>query len=351
TLPPYVISLGGTASQVGLVMGFFTIASVLLRPRVGRAADARGRKFFLMIGAATFAVIPFLYAIVTNPWQLYIVRVIHGLGHAGYTAASSAFVADLAPPHRRGEVIGVYGTMNIFSMALAPAVGSYIVNQYSYSTLFLVAAVTGLVALLCVSFIHEEKREAKEVNSEGFLETLKQKPVLVPSMTLLSSAIAYGSAVTFLPVFVLTRDLTNSGIFFVAYSAATFASRILTGKLSDKIGRRRVIIPSMVILFVGVAIIPLIKTYWLMGLAGTVLGFGFGSLMPTLNAMVVDKVPPHKRGGALATFTSFMDIGIGTGSVAMGFAAKQLGYPNTFWVASILILLGWVYFILNTREA
>jgi len=350
TLPSYVVFLGGSASQVGLVMGFFTIASVILRHRVGRAADVRGRKVFLLIGAAAFALTPWLYAVVTTPWQLYIVRIIHGLGHAGYTAASSAFVADLAPPRRRGEVIGIYGTTNIVSMALAPAIGSFIVSKYSYQTLFLVASLTGLAALLCVSLIKEIRREPGKASQEGFVATLKQRPVLIPSLTLLSAAIAYGSTITFLPIFVSTKGLVNIGMFFVAYSIATFASRILTGKLSDKVGRRLVIVPAMLLLFAAVALIPFINSYLILGLVGMILGFGFGSLMPTLNAMVVDRVPPDKRGSALGTFTSFMDIGIGTGSVAMGFAAKQMGYSNTFWLAALVVMAGWLYFVLNTRK-
>ena len=61
TLPQYVNLLGGSPGQIGLLMGFFTLASVIIRPALGKLADRRGRKLFMLIGSGFFVLFPLIY--------------------------------------------------------------------------------------------------------------------------------------------------------------------------------------------------------------------------------------------------------------------------------------------------
>ena len=103
--------------------------------------DYYGRKTFMLLGAGLFAFLFLGYSLVETVVPLYVLRIIHGIAHGTYLAAAFAYVADLAPVQRRGEVMGVYGISNVISMSLFPAAGSAIITYtHDFFILFVMAA-------------------------------------------------------------------------------------------------------------------------------------------------------------------------------------------------------------------
>ena len=340
TLPQYVNLLGGTPGQVGLVMGFFTLASVIFRPYFGRMTDRHGRKLFMLLGSGFFIIFPIVYNIIQSIIPLYIIRVLHGLAHASFLVGSSAYVADLAPPQRRGEVIGIYATSNIIAMSVFPALGTLIIKDTgSFPYLFTVSAITaaaGFLAIIFISDIHSKATQALKPLS--MLEVGKRMEVLMPSLAQFGGATCYGAVITFLPLFAPQRGIANFGIFFTIYAACAILSRVLVGRLSDRMERRKIILPFMAILAVAVFLLPFLKSLWLLAIIGALFGLGFGAFMPTLNALVVDYTPPHERGNVLGFFTASMDVGITTGSMLLGFAGDLFGYPIMFTSGGVILV-------------
>ena len=103
TMPLFIKELGGLDAQVGLAVGVFTFAAVVVRPFAGGLLDQYGRRPFLLAGLALFAVSMFLYGWVGGVGTLLIVRVVHGIGWAFATTAAAAAITDIVPPSRRGE--------------------------------------------------------------------------------------------------------------------------------------------------------------------------------------------------------------------------------------------------------
>jgi MFS family permease len=350
-LPQYVEYLGGTPGQIGLVMGTFSLAAVLVRPHLGRLADRRGRKRFMLCGVGFFALLFPLYGLLRDLDLIYLLRVVHGIAHASFLAASAAYIADLAPAARRGEVIGVYGTASVVAMALFPAGGIAIIKYtQSFTILFACSAATAAAAFLAVTMAGEIAAPDGGKRPVGLLAVGRRRSVLVPSIALAAGATSYGAVLAFLPVYAPQRGLADFGIFFTVYAAATLASRIFAGKLSDRWGRRRVILPFMLLLAAGVFALPLMDSLFLLVLIGIAFGFGFGAFMPTLNALVVDKTPPPERGAALGFFTSFMDVGIASGSVLLGFVGEAQGFATMFALAGFVIVAGITVFAIYTEK-
>ncbi|MDT8901709.1 MFS transporter [Anaeroselena agilis] len=351
TLPQYVDSLGGSPGQIGLVMGAFSFAAVLVRPYLGRLADRRGRKRLMLLGTGFFALLFPIYGFLQSVAPLYLLRIAHGFAHAAFLAASAAYIADLAPPQRRGEVIGIYGTANVVSMALFPAVGINII-QYTqnFDVLFACSAIAAAGAFLAVVAVDEIGAHDGGKNPVSLLAVGRRRVVVVPSLALFAGAAAYGTVIAFLPVFAPQRGLADFGVFFTVYAAGTLASRIFAGKLSDRWGRRRVVLPFMALLAVGVFLLPFLDSLFLLILIGLAFGFGFGAFMPTLNALVVDKTPPAERGSALGFFTSFMDMGIAAGAVLLGQVGEKAGFGAMFATAGFILVAGILVFALYTEK-
>lgn len=348
TMPQYVAVLGGSPSQVGLVMGWFTLAAVAARPYFGKMVDRYGHKKFMIMGSASFVCFFIIYIYMQNIGLLYLARAAHGLAHACFMAASSAYIADFAPPDRRGEVIGIYGTSNIVAMALFPAWGTAVISGSGhFARLFWLAAASAGICLAAVAFLKEiNKGAGKHFKPVGILQVGSRRCVAVPSLALFGGATAYGAVITFLPLFAVQRGLADFGLFFSVYAVSTIISRVTVGKLSDRIGRRKLIKPFMALVALAVALLPMLNSLPELALIGGLFGFGFGAFMPTLNALVVDCTPPQDRGSALGFFTSFMDLGITAGAVILGTAGDYFGFEVMFYLGSLAALVGLIIFSL-----
>jgi len=340
-MPQYVVSLGGTTSQVGLIMGFFTFSSVVVRPYFGNMSDIRGRKSLMLLGSGFFVLFPLVYMAVSTLVPLYLVRIAHGFAHAAYLVAAMAYIADMAPPHRRGEVIGIFGVANILGMAVFPAWGTHVLSSGgSFQYLFFLGALTASVSFVAIMLVADIRPPARSgLKSRGFLKVGGRRAVLIPSLALLSGATCYGAVLTFLPLFAPQRNLPDFGIFFTVFAFSTILSRVIGGRLSDRIGRRKIIVPCMALLTLSVWMLPFLHTLWFLAVTSFLFGLSFGSFLPTLNALVVDYAPVHERGSALAFFMSFMDVGITVGSMALGFVAGSYGYPAVYWICGGLVLV------------
>lgn len=344
-LPQFVASLGGTTSQIGLVMGAFTMASVVIRPYLGKLADNYGRKKMMLFGAGLFALLFSVYGQIQAIVPLYLLRILHGIAHGSYLAAAYAYVADLAPFRRRGEVMGIYGVANVVAMALFPALGTLIITStQSFSMLFIVSIITAAAAFAAVFCIDEIKPKESDKQKVSILAIARQQPVLVASLTLFTAATVYGAVITFLPVYAPERGLINFGIFFTTYAVFTLISRVIAGKLSDRFGRRKVILPCLTLVAIAAFLLPFLQNLYLLVLIGGCFGLGFGAFMPALNAFVVDETLPQERASALAFFTAFMDVGITTGAVVLGVVGEYWGYASMFAIGGAVVSLGIVLF-------
>lgn len=349
-VPLFVEGLGGMATEIGLAIGIFTFLSVVARPHSGKLGDRYGLRRFMLLGAALFAAFFLGYLWVEDLTTLYVLRVLHGIAHGIFLAAIFAYVGSLAPPNRRGEVMGVFGVANVVSMAIFPAVGTYMVRYFGgFDELFVAAALMDCVAFLAVLTVEEKRLGAKTASSVRLKDVICLRPVWVSFVTFVLAATAYGSVITFLPVYAVERGIVDFGQFFIVYAVFTMISRLAAGKLSDKFGRYAVIVPFIGMLALSMAVLTLMDSMEMLWLCAALFGFGFGAFMPALNAYIIDETSLAERSSALAIFSSAMDVGITTGAVVLGIISEVTGYSAMYGISAALALGGMVLFALMGR--
>ena len=353
TLPIYARTLGGNETIAGTVVGLFTFSSVLVRPLFGNLLDRRGRKSILIIGIIISILAVIAHNLAHNLVVLLALRVIHGVGWGASTTATITIASDLIPAEKRNEGMGFYGIASIIGMAIGPALGLSLMN---YSLTLLLAASTILAALgLLVSFFinYENSRNkmAKKSTAGTARALILEKTAIPPALVLLCVTLTYGGIVSFIPLYAGARGVQNIGLFFTVYALVLLISRPIIGRMADRYGGRKFVAPG--ILLIAAALVVLIKadSLPLFLLSGIIYGIGFATVQPILNAIVVSLAPPERRGAANATFTTAMDLGIGIGSIILGFIVQQSGYESMYGISAIFAVLGIVvYYLILYRK-
>jgi MFS family permease len=331
-LPLYALELGGRESEVGLVLGVFALSAMCLRPFVGRQLDRRGRVPLLALGGLVFALASAGYGLVGSIAGLLALRAFHGIGMALGATAGPVLAGDLAPPGRRGEAIGVHGSAQNVASALGPPLGAGLALTLGHPPLFVGAAAAAAAAALCATRIREPLRPAVEAAAPRRNPLLAS--ALVPGVLALGLHVAYGTLASFVPVRALRVGLENPGLYFLAFALSMIAGQTVGGRLSDRLGRGAVIVPGLLLLAAGTALVGYLEGTLLLG-SGVIAGLGQGAAQPALLALAVDRVGPGERGAALGTVGTFVELGIGGGSILAGLLAERLGLEAAFAIIAL----------------
>jgi len=348
-LPLYVIKIGGNKSDIGLVIGAFTIPIFILSPFVGRAADEMGRKGLMVAGTLIFVISAVLYTFVTSLLLLILLRIFHGTGLGAFNTSTSAYVADIAPVERRGEAMGYFGMVTNVALAIAPALGVFIVEQYGFHPLFVISAITAAVSVFLTALLTDRYKPAVRPAGQA-RPPLFHRPSLFPSMIMAALSITWGAVVSFFILFAMERHIPNPGYFFTAYAVVLIISRTIAGILSDRIGRNAVIIPGLALTGVGMWVLCTAHSMTMLMVVALIYGIGFGSAMPSLMAFTVDRVGNEERGAAMGTFGASFDIGIAIGSVLLGYVLHFTNFVVMFFITGFFPILSMIGFIMVCRK-
>ncbi|WP_159883290.1 MFS transporter [Paenibacillus puerhi] len=344
TLPLFIKDIGGNDSQIGLAVGMFTLTAVVFRPLVGGLLDRYGRRPFMIWGLVVFTLSMYLYDWVGSIVLLLLLRMLHGASWAFSTTAVSTSITDIIPASRRGEGMGWFGMAMTVAMAIGPMLGIWVLDNGSFHSLFLLTTILSAASLVLVFLT---RIPFQPVSSSRRI-VLFEKSVLPVTITLFFLAVAYGGITTFLPLFSASIQV-NPGTFFLVYALALTLIRPISGKLSDRYGESRIIIPALMI-----TISALIVLSFSSGLGGVIAaailyGIGFGSAQPALQAANLRLAHPDKKGVANASYLTAFDLGIGLGSITLGWVSQYTGYDILFMVCAASVVVSSLIFIAFAR--
>jgi MFS family permease len=335
--PLYLRELGASDSAIGLVMGSFAITSMLLRPWTGWGADRWGRRPFMLAGAVVFLVAPLGYALSAGIVALVGVRLLHGTGMALFPTAATALVADVAPPARRGEVLGLFGAAGSLAMALGPIAGVELVARLGFPGLFAASMLVALLALGLTAAIPETlaaPSAARFTPSSTF-----SGPALGPALVMGCLMLTYGALVTFLPLHARRLEV-NPGIFFLVYAVVLTLARGPAGRLSDRHGRAPVAATGLALAAAALTMLALGESTLALAVVGALYGLAGGAAQPALMAWCVDVVAPADRGRAMGTFFTALELAIAIGAMSSGLAVARWGFTATFLATAAVALAG-----------
>lgn len=340
-LPVYVIARGSSEMMAGIITGMLAFTALLLRPFVGWLVDAWRRRPMVLIGTGCYTVANLLYALMASWPVLLFSRIVHGFGLSNYTTASSAFVADIAPPHRRAEAMGYYSVVMDIGLLGGPALAFFLVKYTGLQHIFFLTA-----ALACIAFLVSIPVREHRPPRVGPMPRWKpntgilSKPALPAAWIALCMGLGLGPIMAFIAIFAREKGIGNPGLFFTIQAIALMLSRTFSGRLSDKRGRVFVIIPGLLCMAIGFLVLPFVHTLYTLLLSAAFLGIGFGTCQPATMALTVDLVSLNERGMAVSTYFLGFDSGISLGSFASGALAAKFGFTSVWVAAAVCVLIG-----------
>jgi MFS family permease len=340
-LPVYVVWLGGTEFRAGVVTAALAFTALLLRPFVGWLVDAWRRRPMVLIGTGCYTVANLMYAVFSSLPMMLISRVIHGFGLSNYSTASSAFLADIAPPLRRAEAMGYYSVAMDIGLLGGPALAFFLVKYTGLQHIFFLTAALACIAFIISVPIREHRPPRLGPAPPWQLQTgIVSKPALPPAWMAFCLGMGVGPITAFIAIFARQKGVNNPGLYFTIQAIALMLSRTCSGRISDRRGRAFVIVPGMVAIAIGLLLLPFAHTLIQLTISAAFIGIGFGSSQPATMALTVDLVSPDERGMAVSTYFLGFDTGISLGQFAMGAVATAFGFSAAWIAAAVFVLLG-----------
>lgn len=331
-LPRYVHGpLGGGNIAVGVVIGAYAITGLLLRPFAGRLADRRGRKPAVLLGALVVAMSGFLYLLPLGIAGLILARLILGAGEGTVFTAGSAWIVDLAPPGRRGRVIGLYGLAVWAGLSVGPLVGELLLHASGYSLVWLFAGAAPLVGALIATRLPDPFQPAPHADEH---HPLIAPEAVRPGIALALASLGYATVAAFVVLHLEARGVGHGATVFGAFATMIVVTRLIGGDLPDRIGPARVAAVAALGEATGLVLIGLAHTLVAALVGALAMGAAFSLLYPSLSLIVVERIPNTRRGAALGTFTAFFDAGVGFGAPLAGIAAALTDYEGAFLLAA-----------------
>lgn len=337
TLPLYVSSLGGEATQIGLVTGIFVISAILIRPFTGIMAMKMDKKYLLVIGVAIGALATGGYYLATEIWVLILVRILHGFGFGITTTYFTTIAAENTPEERLGEGIGYFGAGETTMVSVGPLVGVMILKAWDFKGLFMTGLAFLLLALLVTLFISRKSPESKSLEKKttpAIQFKLIERRVLFQSGLISLIGISAGGIMSFIALFAVEKGLNQVAFFFTVVALAGLVVRFFSGKIYDRFGPSYVLVPFGLVALAGLVLLVFVQNDVQFLVAAFLYGLGFGAIFPAIQSWCISLVEEHEHENAVASFFNFFDIGIGVGAMALGILAQVFQtYAAVFYVS------------------
>jgi MFS family permease len=341
TLPLYVISLGGSQTDAGLVAGALAFTALLFRPLMGYLTDAWRRRPLVLMGTSCYGLASVVYLLSHSIPFLLLGRFVHGFGLSCYTTASNAYIADIAPFRRRAEAVGIFAATQAIGLIVGPVVGFLLIDEIGFHRLFYFSGGLAFTAFFISFFARERMQPSLTGRQPWSLRTgIVTAEALPMAWMALCMGLGFGSVSSFISIFARQRGFQNPGFYFMVQAIALLASRILLGRLADRFGRAKVIFPGIVLMAMALGMLPLAYDFSFFVISASLFGLGFGAAQPATMALLIDRIRPEKRGIATSTYYTGFDGGVSLGSILLGAVSQHLGFAVMWPIAAACTLLG-----------
>lgn len=356
--PLFAASFGVPVFLVALITASNAMARLIAAPITGVLVDRFGRRPLVVVGALLRGLSALAIFFCDSYEQFLVLEFLGGVGISVFNTGASVIIADVSSPQNRGRAVALRTTSLRLGQVSGPLFGTLIAVAFGLRAVFLFNAATKLLTLVMVYLmIGETQPERPPQRADRPKEKLDLSPFMTKGfVAVMLSTLAInmaGGGGAFQAVFPLhAAEVAHMGIGDIG-NMITLAGLIAfliaypNGMLVDKFGRKVTLIPGLVVLGLGVALLAGAESYAMIVLAVALVGVGEGASMGTSQVYAMDLAPADRRGAFLGVWSFFQSLGGVIAPLLVGVVATGLGYGAAFNAvalcvgASALLMLWW----------
>ena len=354
-MPIYLKSIGFSIVLIGILEGVAEATAGLSKGYFGKKSDVSAKRVpFVQLGYALSAISKPMMAVFTFPIWIFFARTIDRMGKGVRTGARDALLSDETTSENKAKVFGFHRSMDTFGAVLGPSLALIYLYFYpeNYKTLFFIAFIPGVLAVIASYFLkekkHESKYEKKGVPFFSFLNYWKE------------SSDEYRKLVIGLLVFTLFNSsdvflllkMKESGVsdqmLIIVYNFYNLIYALLAfpiGILADKLGLKRIFIFGLLVFSLVYFGMSFNKNYYIFFLLFFLYGVYASATEGISKAWITNISDKKDTATAIGTFSSFQSIFTMMASSLAGFIWFQFGAEVTFVLSGVVTLLVVVYFL------
>lgn len=350
-LPVFLATgLGASARAIGIIEGLAESMSSLLKLFAGYLSDRLGKRKFLVVAGYSLASLVRPLLAFAQTWQQVLgIRIADRIGKGFRTAPRDAMIADTVQVEQRGIAFGFHRAMDHLGAVVGPLIGYLLVvllvanatspTRSEFSRIFLIASIPALMAVLVAIFFMRESPVQRHPESElpklslrGFDSNFKRFLLVLALFTLSNSSDSFlilramdaGVSVAIVP------------LLWAAHHVTKVLSSLFGGDLSDRLGRKRLIVSGWILyaaVYAGFAFATHAVSLWVLFL---IYGIYFGLVEGAEKALVADLVRPEQRGTAYGLYNLAFGITVFPASLLMGIIWDWKGPTTAFLVSAFM---------------
>jgi len=351
----YLTSLPINPERFGLLIGIFSVSSLVLRPFLSFKIHPSNAKNWITSSGVVLIAVLVLYDTATSFWAVLLVRVVHGTAYVALATAIVTLLVKCVPQEKSGQAFAFFSVVTLLPYAVIPPVIqplSLLLGGFTR-----VLDLSGLLLILIFPlawFIRKEpllSENAKQTIGLGqVLENLKNFEVTRGLLLMLLVWTAFAPVFFFLQGFGNARGVDNPGLFFTLSTFAEIGVRAVAGKYLDKADKAKMLGLSCAWLTVCYAILAYMTNSSLIFLLlGVFFGIGWGFAMPLLNGIIFDASEDHLRPFNTNLGLQMSQMGFLVGPSLGGLLLVNSGYDLLFCACGALTMAALLLTFITVR--
>lgn len=347
----------------------FGVTKALTNYFAGRLSDSYGRKVVLVSGWLVAAPVPFVLMWAPSWSWILFANVLLGVSQGLTWSTTVIMKIDLAGPKRRGLAMGLNEFAGYFAVGGSALATGYVAAHWGLrpEPFYLGVGFVVVGLLLSVTLVRETQQYARleaTLGGDGSAEVLPGAREIFWKTTLtdrnLSSVsqagmvnnLNDGMAWGLFPLFYAAARMNLEQIGWLAaiYPTVWGLGQLFTGALSDRLGRKGLIVGGMWTQAGGIAVITLSSQFTGFATGAVLLGAGTAMVYPTLLAAIGDVTHPAWRGSAIGVYRLWRDLGYAIGAVIAGVVADLFGITAAMWLVALLTFLSGLLTLFRMEE-
>jgi MFS family permease len=344
-LPLFAQSLHASPAEIGWIVMASTIPGVLISYPAGALSDHLGKRRVLLASLIVFASAPFLYLLIETAWQLMAVRFYHGFATAIFGTVASAAIAERYTSDRAAR-LSTYSSVTIVGRSIAPFLGGFLISLASFHAVYIACAISGVLALGAGLLLGDDTpaptgRLERAPFWSSLISVLRDRGIMLISLIEAAQYLVFGAIEAFLALYAASLGIPAwqiGAILGVQLVSIVFAKPLM-GRVSDRVGRRQVIIPGLLVGAASVALLPYAPSFVGLSLLSLVFGIGFATVTSSTAALVADLTRDGRFGSSMGVLRTVMDVGQSIGPVLTGWMVGTAGYGNAFTGLAVILVL------------